>query len=312
MSKLLLAAGAAALAFSATAMAHDHNKQRGKGPDKAMKADKGPKHARGNGQGRGKPDRAMQMARDNGPPAHARGGNKVEKAITKAARGNDRGIDARMADGRDFIADEPFFYNGRARISCPPGLDKKNNGCLPPGQAKKLMGSPLRSAFANERIPYAYRNWYRDNDDFFFRSGDGFIYRVNRGSGLVDGLIPLFGSGYYSVGDPWPEPYDFYNIPYQYRTYWADGGDYRYRYGDGAIYRLDAKTAAVQSIVALLAGDLGVGSRMPTSYTVYNVPMAFRDRYYDTANDWYRYNDGYIYRVDPTTQLITAVIDAII
>ena len=34
--------------------------------------------------------------------------------------------------------------------------------------------------------------------------------------------------------------------------------------------------------------------------------------YYDTPDAWYRYNDGYIYRVDPTTQLITAVINAIV
>lgn len=28
--------------------------------------------------------------------------------------------------------------------NCPPGLAKKNNGCLPPGQAKKLaVGQPL-------------------------------------------------------------------------------------------------------------------------------------------------------------------------
>ena len=31
--------------------------------------------------------------------------------------------------------------------NCPPGLAKKNNGCLPPGQAKKryVIGQPLRS-----------------------------------------------------------------------------------------------------------------------------------------------------------------------
>jgi hypothetical protein len=40
--------------------------------------------------------------------------------------------------------------------------------------------------------------------------------------------------------------------------------------------------------------------------------MAYRDRYYDTPDASYRYNDGYIYRADPTTQLITAVIDALV
>ncbi|WP_341897726.1 hypothetical protein [Ferrovibrio terrae] len=39
---------------------------------------------------------------------------------------------------RDYYGD--LGRNGR----CPPGLAKKNNGCLPPGQAKKwMMGRPL-------------------------------------------------------------------------------------------------------------------------------------------------------------------------
>lgn len=38
------------------------------------------------------------------------------------------------------------YYGGQAQPgrNCPPGLAKKNNGCLPPGQAKKWgMGRPL-------------------------------------------------------------------------------------------------------------------------------------------------------------------------
>lgn len=37
------------------------------------------------------------------------------------------------------------YYGERARAGkCPPGLAKKHNGCLPPGQAKKwAMGRPL-------------------------------------------------------------------------------------------------------------------------------------------------------------------------
>ncbi len=37
------------------------------------------------------------------------------------------------------------YYRQQARTGhCPPGLAKKNNGCLPPGQAKKwAMGRPL-------------------------------------------------------------------------------------------------------------------------------------------------------------------------
>lgn len=37
-----------------------------------------------------------------------------------------------------------YFLQHRSPKSCPPGLAKKNNGCLPPGIAKKWrMGQPL-------------------------------------------------------------------------------------------------------------------------------------------------------------------------
>ena len=35
---------------------------------------------------------------------------------------------------------------------CPPGLAKKNNGCLPPGQAKKLYN-------VGQRLPYGYNGY---------------------------------------------------------------------------------------------------------------------------------------------------------
>ena len=58
-------------------------------------------------------------------------------------------------------------------------------------------------------------------------------------------------------------------------------------------------------MVALLTGnDLTVGQRMPAGYDVYNVPGAYQDRYYDTNDAMYRYADGRVYQIDPTTMLI--------
>jgi hypothetical protein len=340
MSKWIMAAGAAALAISMPTLAAQGQ---GKGNDnkgggQSAKAERGGgPHARGGNESRGQARQAAERGdRGNERAASARvvqddrgRGNRD----VRVERGNDRGP-VRVKDngnrgngnGRAAVAvaapvgvdivrrnfDSPFFRQGRSNFDCPPGLDRKDNGCLPPGQAMKLVGAPLNTAFRDDLIPYSYRNWYRDNDRYFYRMGDGYIYRIDRGDNLVSGLIPLFGAGYYAMGDPWPQPYNFYNVPYQYRSYWADSNDQYYRYGDGAIYRVDPSTNAVSAIVALLAGDLGVGSRLPVGYDTYNVPMAYRAQYYDTPNDWYRYNDGYIYRVDPTTRLITAVIDAIV
>ncbi len=336
MSKIILALGAAALAISAPALADKEGKGQGGGNkgSQQQKADRG-----GNGGGNGRGNQQMKVDRGNGGPAMRQAGKgrgnddfrKAEKARGNDrkdfARGNDRKDDrVRIADrnGRDFDGDDNVrvlarnFDGGFGRYNnCPPGLDKKDNGCLPPGQAKKYLGSRLQQSFADSRIPFQYRSWYRDDNDHFYRYGDNSIYRVSRNNSLIDGIIPLFagggyGGGYYALGDQWPDSYNFYNVPYQYRNYYADTSDYRYRYGDGAIYRVNSGSGVVDGIVALLAGDLGVGSNLPAGYDTYNVPFAYRDRYADSSDNWYRYNDGYIYQVDPKTRLISAVIDAIV
>jgi hypothetical protein len=50
-----------------------------------------------------------------------------------------------------------YYRNQYAAGNCPPGLAKKNNGCLPPGQAKKLwaMGQPLPGSVAFYPLPGA-------------------------------------------------------------------------------------------------------------------------------------------------------------
>ena len=349
----MLAAGAAALAITAPAAAQQGGGQgRGQGGGK----DKPAQVERGGGKASAKQDRGGRAAvkadrggaalkadrgGDRGKPALANT-KRDDRAALKAAR-DDRGrgndvrtvkvandtVRVRDLDGDDVLIRRAFdrdLFPGRGRglvAGCPPGLDKKDNGCLPPGQVKNLIGTPLaRTAFANSLLPVQYRNWFRDDDDYFFRAGDGFIYRVDRNDGLIDGLIPLAAGlgglgggygGYYALGDPWPNPYNFYNVPQQYRSTWFDNGNDCYRYdGWGAIYQVRCNTNVVSSIVSLLAGDLGVGQPLPMGYDVYNVPLAYRSNYADTSDAWYRYNDGYIYRVDPTTRLITAVIDALV
>lgn len=341
MNKILLAASAAVLAIAAPAFADKGGNGGGHGngggdhgggnAGQSMKAD------RDNGGGKHGGGDAMRQAGNGGQEmkiqgkgggkqmrqANAGGGRNDNDNVIREVRGNDRvrvvnqdfgdRHDGNRGD-RDQLATRNFndgfggFANG-----CPPGLEKKDNGCLPPGQAKKFLGAKLQANFANSQLPYQYRSWYRDDGDHLFRSGDGYIYRVNRRNNLVDGLIPLFGNGgYYATGDQWPDSYNFYNVPYQYRDYYADSNDYNYRYGDGAIYRINSGSGVIDGIAALLAGDLGVGQQLPNGYDAYNVPFQYRDRYYDSADNMYRYNDGYIYQVDTKTRLISAVIDAII
>lgn len=48
------------------------------------------------------------------------------------------------------------YYGAQVRAGhCPPGLAKKHNGCLPPGQAKKwIKGRPLPTDVRYYELPY--------------------------------------------------------------------------------------------------------------------------------------------------------------
>lgn len=47
-----------------------------------------------------------------------------------------------------------YYGNLQAKGRCPPGLAKKHNGCMPPGQAKKwAMGQPLPASIIQYPVP---------------------------------------------------------------------------------------------------------------------------------------------------------------
>ncbi|MEO6113517.1 MAG: hypothetical protein ABIP07_03595 [Sphingomicrobium sp.] len=327
MTKWILAAGAAALAIVTPALAEKGGNQgdKGKGGQSA-KAERG-----GGGGGKadssksGGGDRAMKSERQSERRFVQRDdrgkGGKQQARSDRGERRADRVVVRDFHRNQDLNRDSNRFvprWNEHGLVrgfhnGCPPGLAKKNNGCLPPGQAKKV-GSLFPAALSRNMLDGAYRQWYRDDNDFYYRNDGDHIYRVRREGGLIDALFPSFDRDYYyyPVGMNYPSDYNYYNVPYQYSSYYPDNGNYSYRYGDGAIYQVNRSSGLIQGISALLAGDLSVGQRMPSNYGAYNLPMSYRDRYYDTGQDMYRYNDGYIYRADPTTQLITAVISALV
>jgi hypothetical protein len=268
---------------------------------------------------------------------------------------------------------------------CPPGLWMKNNGCLPPGQERKLLGQSINSIRAAS-VPLALSAFYPDTRDYYWRYDDGYMYRVDRTSNLVNSLLPLIGGGYvpgtmfpsayspyyspgytfpsyfsdpyvpdyygwnafypdtpyvdyrylngnvygvdpltgmvedviptyaygYGVGQMLPAGYGYYNVPYQYRSLYYDTPDYSYWYAPGAIYQVDPGSQLITAVASLLAPGLSVGQPLPMGYDVYNVPYAYRATYYDTPSAWYRYNNGYIYQVDPTSRLVTAIVASLL
>ncbi|HEX2623830.1 MAG TPA: hypothetical protein VHM21_01100 [Sphingomicrobium sp.] len=180
-----------------------------------------------------------------------------------------------------------------------------------PNRTLAMVGAPLDTRYYyDDYVPLGYRSTYYDTPDYYYRYDNdyGYLYRVRRADNIVSTLIPLDG-GAFSIGQPMPIAYRTYNVPLAYQPYYYDTPDYYYRYGGGAIYQVDAGTQLISAVVALLSGQsLGVGQMLPASYSVYNVPYAYRSQYYDTPNSWYRYNDGVIYQVDPRNRLIQSAI----
>lgn len=134
----------------------------------------------------------------------------------------------------------------------------------------------------------------------------GVIYQVDCGTGLVEDVVPLYAGGY-GVGEMLPSAYSYYNVPIQYRGLYYPTADYSYWYAPGAIYQYDPRSSLITSVAALMSPGFTIGRPLPAGYGMYNVPLAYRSTYFDSPAAWYRYNDGYIYRVDPTTMLVTGI-----
>ncbi|HEX2546895.1 MAG TPA: RcnB family protein [Ramlibacter sp.] len=87
---------------------------------------------------------AVLLAAVAATPALADKGGKG-KGHKKHGRDHDRVEHVeRHHDRHGRVAHYDDRYDDRRHRGCPPGLAKKNNGCMPPGQAKKLaVGQPL-------------------------------------------------------------------------------------------------------------------------------------------------------------------------
>lgn len=259
------------------------------------------------GGGNGERGSAGRAERGNERSAERAAERAIERAADNRGRGDgdrvvvidrdDRGPVVRV---RDFASIAP-----RGLIDgCPPGLAKKNPPCVPPGQVR----NDVRRALAWDRPDFW--GFSRLGDGRYFYD-DGYLVRYAPSGGIL-GYVPLLG-GALAVGNAWPAFYEPVALPGYYERYYGLGPYDSYRYADDVIYRVDPDTAAITSIAALLTGDeFAVGRPMPLGYDVYNVPWDYRDRYVDGPDAYYRYADGYIYQVDPGTQLIAAAIELLV
>ena len=78
---------------------------------------------------------------------------------------------------------------------CPPGLAKKHNGCMPPGQARKLyrIGQRFPLSYGNRwsynQIPYDLRRQYGFDPSDRYYYGDGYVYRVDPKTMLIQQVV---------------------------------------------------------------------------------------------------------------------------
>lgn len=97
-------------------------------------------HGKGHGHGNGRGD----------PPGYA----QPVPATAPAPRGS-ASVSVTIG-ATDQAAIRQYYGHQATRGFCPPGLAKKNNGCLPPGQAKKwAIGRPLPAGVAYFALPPA-------------------------------------------------------------------------------------------------------------------------------------------------------------
>ena len=87
------------------------------------------------------------------------------------------------------------LYALNARGTCPPGLAKRGNGCMPPGQAKKMfdVGDGYRRNFGTmwgyNQIPDYLRNQYTfdPNDRYYYNQG--YLYQVDPRTMLIQQVV---------------------------------------------------------------------------------------------------------------------------
>jgi len=141
---------------------------------------------------------AKHMKADRWAAGDQRGHSRLSTRVDGNRNGiidsRERGYRDRDRDGRDDRFEDRF--DGRfAANNCPPGLAKKNNGCLPPGQAKRMFREGQRvpngynyyTDYSN--IPVQYRNQYNldRNSRYIYRNGQ--IYVVDPRTSLVQRII---------------------------------------------------------------------------------------------------------------------------
>jgi len=90
----------------------------------------------------------------DGPPGQAKRGGQAPQPMAPQVAVPGAPTVTITIGPRDQTIIRQYFGQRFASGHCPPGLAKKNNGCLPPGQAKKwAQGQPLPAGLPYYLLP---------------------------------------------------------------------------------------------------------------------------------------------------------------
>ena len=108
-------------------------------------------------------------------------------------QGHGQGHGQTQAYGHDNPGKGSLYGYGRG--GCPPGLAKKNNGCMPPGKAKQMYSEGQRypgnygSLWNYNQIPYDLRSRYDLDRSNRYYYGDGYLYQVDPRTRLIEQVV---------------------------------------------------------------------------------------------------------------------------
>ncbi len=203
----------------------------------------------------------------------------LRQGIRMAERGSDGryGRDDRDGrwqdrDGRWHDGDDRY---GDAR-PCPPGLAKKNNGCLPPGQVGR----------DDDRYDRDDRYGRGDVDSRYDRNNDGWDDR----DGNRDGRWDV------------DSRYDGNRDGYDDRDHDRDG-----RWDNDQGYQQSGNRGVVGQILDRVTGNSGLRVGQRASSNLGGVPYAYRTQYRDSDNFYYRSDSRNIYQIDARTQTVVHI-----
>jgi hypothetical protein len=109
------------------------------------------------------------------------------QAVAKPGNGHGNG----QGHGHGYGYQGPVGYGVGG---CPRGLAKKHNGCMPPGQAKKLrVGQRYLQGYGSRysygRIPYSLRQRYDLDPRDRYYYDNGYLYQVDPRTMLVQQVL---------------------------------------------------------------------------------------------------------------------------